>query len=130
MYTKITENIQVTVTPIFLDDETNVENCHFVWAYHIKIENLSNMKVKLISRKWIITDACGAVEVVEGEGVVGLQPELESGDVFEYTSGVPLSTACGFMEGHYYMITEFDEEIIVDIPIFSLDSPYNVCSLH
>ncbi len=130
MYTKTTNEICVTITPHFLEEETNPEMQRFVWAYHVKIENLGGVKVKLIKRKWIITDSQGIIETVEGEGVVGEQPELEPGDSYEYTSGVPLTTPSGFMTGHYYMTTEFEETIDVEIPTFSLDSPFESKSIH
>lgn len=130
MYTKTTNDIKVTVTPHFLEDETDAYQARYIWAYHIKIENLGSVKVKLLSRKWIITDSQGLVETVEGEGVLGEQPELDPGDEYEYTSGVPLTTPSGFMTGHYYMRTEFEDMIDVEIPTFSLDSPFEPHSIH
>jgi ApaG protein len=49
---------------------------------------------------------------------------LAPGERFEYTSGVPLPTASGFMTGRYQMVTEAGERFEVDIPTFSLDSPH------
>src|SRR5256885_5003999 len=49
----------------------------------------------LRTRHWIITDASGKQEEVRGEGVVGEQPTIAPGERYEYTSGVPLSTASG-----------------------------------
>ena len=75
------------------------------------------------TRHWIITDATGRKQEVHGEGVVGEQPVLEPGERFEYTSGVPLATASGFMTGRYQMVTENGEPFEIDVPAFSLDSP-------
>lgn len=124
MYTKVTKDIRVTVTPFFLEDETVPEEMRYVWAYHIIIENQSNERVKLLTRKWIITDSTGTVREVLGEGVVGEQPDLDPGESYEYTSGVPLATPSGFMQGIYVMISEFGETFEVEIPCFSLDSPF------
>jgi ApaG protein len=55
---------------------------------------------------------------------VGEQPILEPGDVFEYTSGTPLHTPSGIMVGAYQMETSAGERFDVDVPAFSLDSPY------
>jgi hypothetical protein len=38
-YSAITRQISVTVSPTYLDDQSVPENSHFVWAYHIVIEN-------------------------------------------------------------------------------------------
>ena len=101
----------------------------YVWAYHVIIENQGTEKVKLLSRKWIITDATGDVREVLGEGVVGEQPDLDPGDHYEYTSAVPLATPCGFMKGVYVVISEFDETFEVAIPCFSLDSPFQTVTI-
>ena len=81
--------------------------------------------MQLQTRHWIITDAFGRKQEVRGEGVVGEQPVLAPGEHFEYTSGVPLPTASGFMRGRYQMVSESGEQFEVDVPAFSLDSPDN-----
>jgi ApaG protein len=48
---------------------------------------------------------------------------LKPGQSFEYTSGVPLATASGFMTGTYGMVTAQGERFDIEIPAFSLDSP-------
>jgi ApaG protein len=62
--------------------------------------------------------------------VVGEQPTLKPGDSFEYTSGAPLPTPSGFMVGSYQMETAQGEPINVEIPAFSLDSPYAAKQVH
>lgn len=130
MYTKITRAIRVTVNPQFLEDESKPENGRFVWVYHVEIENMSKVTVQLESRKWIITDSSGMTQEVIAEGVVGEQPILEPGDAFEYTSAVPLNTPSGIMSGFFRMVSEFDEIFDVEIPTFSLDSPFDMASIH
>lgn len=130
MYTKTTYDITITVTPHFLEDETFPEEGRYVWAYHVRIENNSRLKVKLISRKWVILESNGRVQVVGGEGVLGVQPELEPGDFYEYTSGVPLTTPSGFMWGNFYMLTEHEETLDIEIPTFSLDCPGGQLTVH
>src|SRR5690606_9695372 len=122
MYRTTTRQIQITVTPKFLTRESAPERSHFVWAYSIDIENHGDETVQLVSRYWRITDAAGRVQEVEGPGVVGEQPVLSPGESFSYTSGVPLTTPSGFMDGHYVMMTEDGERFEAEVPAFSLDS--------
>ena len=89
----------------------------------MEIENHGAEVVQLISRHWVITDALGRVEEVEGDGVVGEQPVLKPGEAFRYTSGCPLTTASGVMEGEYRMVTADGETFEALIPPFSLDLP-------
>jgi len=124
MYSETTQSIKVTVQPHYLEDQSAPEDDHYVWAYHVLIENLGAETVQLKSRYWHITDAVGQAQEVRGEGVVGEQPVLEPGASYEYTSGTPLATPSGIMVGAYTMVNERGERFDVAIPAFSLDCPY------
>jgi ApaG protein len=125
MYAQTTNGIEVSVTPIYLEDESRPEESHFFWAYRITISNNSNGAVKLLARYWRIVDGTGHVEEVFGEGVIGEQPLIKTGSSYQYTSGCPLSTPHGIMSGHYTMRTTTNELVQVIIPAFSLDIPGN-----
>ena len=124
MYSKKTRKINITVNPYFLDDQSEPEEQHFVWAYQVTIDNQGNEKVQLKNRYWKIIDSNGSEQEVRGEGVIGEQPILNPGEKFEYTSGTPLSTPSGFMGGYYEMETKNGKKFEVIIPQFSLDSPF------
>jgi ApaG protein len=124
MYTAETRSIRVHVEPSYLEDQSAPDESRFVWAYHVRIENHGQEQVCLINRHWRITDALGRSQEVRGPGVVGVQPVLDPGDSFEYTSGTPLSAPSGVMMGEYEMETADGERFWVDIPAFSLDSPH------
>ena len=124
MYSKKTKKINITVNPYFLDDQSEPDEQHFVWAYQVTIDNQGNEKVQLKNRYWKIIDSNGSEQEVKGEGVVGEQPILNPGEKFEYTSGTPLSTPSGFMGGYYEMETKTGEKFEAIIPQFSLDSPF------
>ena len=130
MYSSITRSIRVTVEPIFLEDQSSPSDDHYVWAYQVKIENDGEQTVQLLTRYWNITDAMGRVHEVRGEGVVGEQPTLTPGDAFEYTSGTPLGTPSGIMVGSYLVQTTAGEAFDIEIPAFSLDSPYQARRLN
>jgi ApaG protein len=76
-----------------------------------------------VSRHWIIRNATGKVEEVRGAGVVGKQPVLGPGESFEYTSGCPLDTPFGSMEGTYLMVTEGGTRFDAEIARFELREP-------
>ncbi|MGF1545110.1 MAG: Co2+/Mg2+ efflux protein ApaG [Parvularculaceae bacterium] len=130
MYEKITNGIRVLVEPHFLEDQSDPEEGHFVWAYTVRIENGTADIVRLRTRHWLITDAMGQTEEVIGEGVVGEQPTIRPGEGFEYTSGAPLGTPSGVMVGRYGMETDKGESFEVNIPAFSLDSPHEQRQIH
>lgn len=130
MYSEITREIRVTVRPFFLEDQSSPDEMHFVWAYHVRIENQGPQTVQLRNRYWRITDSMGRIQEVRGAGVVGEQPVLRPGEAFEYTSGTPLTTPSGIMVGTYQMESESGERFDVKIPAFSLDSPHQAIRLN
>lgn len=130
MYSETTRGIHVTVRPDYLEDQSSPTESHYVWAYHVRIENHGHETVQLKSRHWKITDALGRLQEVQGVGVIGEQPVLQPGDSFEYTSGTPLSTPSGIMTGTYQMQGRDGSIFDVAIPAFSLDSPYQAIRLN
>ena len=123
-YAETTDAITIIVEPFYLDEQSEPEDSHYVWAYHVRIENNGDNKVQLMTRHWRITDSLGNVQEVRGDGVIGEQPVLDPGGSFEYTSGTPLSTPSGIMVGTYRMEAPDGDSFDVDIPAFSLDSPH------
>lgn len=123
MYETTTRDIQVTVEPNFVEDESSPDDRRYFWAYTIEISNLGKEVVQLQSRHWRITDAEGRTEEVRGPGVVGKQPVLKPGESFSYTSGCPLTTDSGIMVGSYEMVNEDGDRFSIDVPAFSLDLP-------
>jgi ApaG protein len=122
MYRAVTRDIEVVVTPRYVADRSSPENNYFFWAYTIAITNKGAETVQLKTRHWRITDANGRQQEVRGAGVVGEEPVLKAGEVFEYTSGVPLQTPSGFMTGSYGMVSVSGKHFDVEVPAFSLDS--------
>ena len=123
MYKAVTRGISVTVTPRFVSEESSPEEGRFFFAYTVEIINTGLERVQLRSRHWRIVDGKGQVREVEGPGVVGKQPVLGPGESFSYTSGCPLNTPDGTMQGTYAMVTAAGESFDAEIPAFSLDSP-------
>ena len=124
MYTSTTRNVTVSVIPAYLDAESAPEKNLYVFSYTVVIVNAGDETLQLKSRHWKITDAAGHSQEVRGEGVVGEQPILKSGDTYQYTSGTPLPTPSGIMVGSYAMETADGKTFDVAIPAFSLDAPF------
>jgi len=110
-----TEGIRVRVAAQFLPERSSTELGQYFFVYRVRIANDGERWAKLLSRHWKITDAEGAVEEIEGPGVVGDTPELAPGESYEYMSGCPLTTEWGTMEGSYVFEredgTQFEAEV-------------------
>lgn len=119
----MTANIDIKIKTRFLDNQSEPEENRFVFSYTITIENNENESVQLLSRHWIIRDANNKLEEVIGEGVVGEQPIIEPGEIYEYTSGAILDTEIGTMEGFYEMRYSDGEIRKATIPLFTLSVP-------
>jgi len=116
----ITRSIRVRVHARYDPGRSSPEQNQWFFLYTVSITNESHETVQLKSRHWIITDGMGKVEEVRGPGVVGKQPVLAPGQSFEYTSGCPLTTPFGAMNGTYQMVNQADEEFDIEIAPFTL----------
>ena len=122
-YIAVTDEVQITVWPEFLDSKSSILGDLFIWAYHVRVDNKSAEPLKLINRYWRIIDEQGSVQEVTGEGVIGEQPLIAPGSSYQYSSGVHLRHHSGIMTGHYQMQKNGGEIFDVRIPAFSLDVP-------
>ncbi len=118
-----TRGIRVDVVSTYLPERSSPRQRQFLFAYHVTIANEGEEVAQLVSRRWVITDANGAVQTVEDEGVVGKQPVIEPGKRFEYTSFCPLPTPFGTMHGHYVMVRPDGETFEAEIAPFMLAVP-------
>jgi ApaG protein len=121
-----TRGVRVAVVSEYAPDRSRPQDQQWFFLYTITITNEGTETVQLLSRHWIITNAAGLVEEVRGPGVVGEQPVLEPRESFTYTSGCPLTTSFGTMEGTYQMVTPSGEAFDVKIAPFTLSEPYTV----
>ena len=127
MVTEITEGVKVTVVTEYQPDYSSPDQDHFVFTYHVVIENNSNITLKLLRRQWFIVDASYPQREVEGEGVVGKQPVLEPGTIHKYVSGCNLKSGIGSMQGYYLMERLVDgKKFKVAIPEFRMLAPYRL----
>jgi ApaG protein len=117
-----TEGMRITVRPTFLAEQSSPVLGQFVFAYHIRIENVATLAAQLRTRHWHIHDPVAGDSVVEGEGVVGEQPHLQPGEVHEYRSFCVLKAPHGWMEGNYRFVREDGSAFRAQIPRFDLDA--------
>ena len=115
--------IAIRVSSRFLTDQSEPRDDRYAFTYTVSITNAGPCPVRLISRYWVITDGNNDRKEVHGEGVMGEQPYIPSGETFEYTSGALLNTAVGTMEGSYQMVTDSGDYFDALIPRFSLVNP-------
>lgn len=118
-----TRGIRVQVKSEYVPERSSPAENEYFFQYHVRISNVGTERTKLVSRKWVVTDADGQVERHEGPGVVGEQPVLAPGAAFEYTSFCPLKTSVGAMQGSYHMVTAGGERFDAAISAFTLAVP-------
>jgi ApaG protein len=127
MVSKISEGIKISVETYYQPDYSNPVNNEFMFAYKITLENHNNFPVKLLSRHWHIYDSNGSVKEVEGEGVVGVQPQINPGEQYQYISGCNLRSEMGKMYGTYLMENINNKKtFIATIPSFQMTTPFKL----
>lgn len=124
--TDTSDSIRISIKTRYLPEQSQPKLNKHVFTYTITIRNEGSETVQLISRRWKITDASGAVQEVAGMGVVGEQPVLAAGEEYTYTSGAVLDTETGTMKGSYQMSTDSGELFDVPIPVFALIPPHRL----
>lgn len=124
-YVATTEDITVTVRPLYLDSQSDVINHRFVFGYLIRIANDGLEEVQLLRRHWFIRDSTGRLQEVEGDGVVGEQPVIARGADYQYSSYCVLESFEGSMEGTYLMQRPNGERFRIAIPKFHLRAAAN-----
>ena len=117
---RLTEGIRVTVRPEYLAEQSDSARRRFVFAYHVRIENVGTQPAQLLTRRWRIHDSIGEDIDVEGEGVVGEQPLIPPGGVHEYQSFCILKSPDGHMEGEYRFLRADRTTFEAGIPRFVL----------
>ncbi|MED6120463.1 hypothetical protein PIB30_020966 [Stylosanthes scabra] len=120
-----TLGIRVQVRSEYIEKISHPSKGLYFFAYKVIITNNSTRPVQLLRRHWTITDSHGKTENIWGFGVVGEQeqPAILPNTSFEYSSGCPLSTQNGRMEGDYELIhidRAFTRSFKVAIAPFSL----------
>ena len=122
----VTRHVRVQVECEYAPERSNPAAHHWFFVYTITITNEGGETVQLITRHWVITDGDNNVEEIHGPGVVGQQPMLHPGESFTYSSGCPLHTPFGMMDGTYQMVTASGEHFDAQIASFALSEPYTV----
>lgn len=127
MTSKISGGVKISVETFYQPEFSNPLNSEFMFAYRITIENSNNFPVKLLARHWHIFDSNGSMKEVEGEGVVGVQPEIAPDDKYEYMSGCNLRSEIGRMHGTYLMENQNTHKTFtVLIPSFEMQVPFKM----
>jgi ApaG protein len=121
-----TRGVRVAVVSEFAPGRSRPQDKQWFFLYTITITNEGAETVQLLSRHWVITNGTGEIEEVKGPGVVGEQPILQPQESFTYTSGCPLTTSFGTMEGTYEMVTRSGERFEARVAPFTLSEPYTV----
>jgi len=119
----MSHSIEVEAEPAYIPAQSDPDENRYVFSYTITIRNTGDVAARLMTRHWIITNANGEVQEVKGDGVVGEQPHIKSGEGYQYTSGSIMETPVGSMRGSYQMMTDDGTEFDAEIPTFTLAVP-------
>ncbi|MBC7866332.1 MAG: Co2+/Mg2+ efflux protein ApaG [Gloeobacteraceae cyanobacterium ES-bin-316] len=127
MTSKISGGVKISVESFYQPEFSNPLNNEFMFAYRITIENNNIFPVKLLTRHWHIFDSDGSMKEVEGEGVVGMQPQILPTEEYQYMSGCNLKTEIGRMHGTYLMENlNTNQTFRVTIPSFEMHVPFKM----
>ncbi len=95
------------------------------FVYFITLRNASERTVTLLGRKWVIENADGTQQVVEGDKIVGETPRLEPGEHFSYNS-YHVTSMDAHVQGSFHGVDELGERVHVILPPFDMTIPRQV----
>ena len=125
MTQQVTCGIKVSVETNFEGTFYKNYKMNFSFSYRVTIENQSKDVVQLDSRYWKIKDALNNIEIVRGDGVIGLKPVIQPGESHTYNSGCLLTSPFGSMHGYYNMVNfSTSKKFKVYIPSFKLSASF------
>jgi len=93
-----------------------------VFVYHLTIHNQSDRRVVLLGRKWVVVDANGRQQVIEGDKIVGQEPGLKPGEHFSYQS-FHLTGGDAQASGSFHGVDAAGNRIHVRIPVIEMRVP-------
>ncbi len=125
MVSLVTDGVRISVEQFYQPDYSNPIQHEYMFAYRITIENNNPFPVQLLRRHWYIADSNADKREVEGEGVIGVQPVIASGEKYQYISGCNLKSELGKMSGTYLMENLYSKkQFEVTIPVFQMEAPF------
>lgn len=92
------------------------------FIYFITIRNLSDRRITLLGRKWILEGDDGKTEVIEGEKIVGQTPVIAPGESFSYNSYHAVAGTTR-VSGAFFGIDETQQPFAARVPAFTLQTP-------
>lgn len=127
MTSAISEGVKISVESFYQPEFSNPLNSEFMFAYRITIENRNLFAIRLLTRHWHIFDSIGTMKELEGEGVVGVQPQIAPAEKYEYMSGCNFKSEIGRMHGTYLMENlNTHKTFRVTIPAFEMQVPFKM----
>jgi ApaG protein len=120
------EGLRVTVDRVIYNPEARApaDRPH-CFIYVITIHNGSDHAVTIKGRKWVVTNDCGEVTALEGQGVVGQSPKIDPGQKFTYNSFHFVNTRTAKAEGSYVGMDDLGRKVLARIPAFQMAVPGN-----
>ena len=127
MTNQISQGVSISVETFYQPEYSNPLNGEFMFAYKITIENNNTFPIRLLSRHWFIFDSNGSQREAVGDGVVGVQPLIDSGNSYQYVSGCNLRTEIGRMHGTYVFEDLHRKKTFkAFIPSFEMFAPFKL----
>lgn len=115
----------ITITAIFLEEQSLPQENIYIWAYCVKISNKMAYAITIKRRVIEVFDVVGQRQKIEGLGFGSAEEAIEPKKSFEYVGGILISQPAGMLLGKYIACNEDDEEFEIVIPSVSLDSKYD-----
>lgn len=124
MYKKLSNNVEIIVTPKFINKTIHTCNEFLTsWKYIISINNNSNYFLEISSEHIHIIDEFGKELSFSTKHSIKDSPLIKPQESALLYGYIPILSESAIVTGYFTAFNELGTEIILDMPTFSLDSP-------
>lgn len=92
------------------------------FVYFVTIHNGSEHTVTLLGRKWVLAQADGTRQVIEGDKIVGETPRLPPGESFSYNS-YHVTALDTVAQGSFHGVDDLNRPVHALLPAFAMRIP-------
>lgn len=124
MYQNFSNNITVSIKTNFEERVIDTKNDTLIWHYTITIKNSSDKCIRLKSIEFSAVNEFGENNNHLSESFVDKNVIVKPDSEITRCGIIATENHSSIVFGKILAFTELDEDITIEIPTFSLDSPY------
>lgn len=124
MYRKLSNNVEIIITPKYIDKTIDMYNEAVIsWQYSAFINNITDYFLEISVEYITIIDEFGKELSFSIKHSTKNSPLIKPKSSIILNSYIPILSESAIVKGYFSAYNELGSQIILHMPVFSLDSP-------